>query len=248
MRSGIPATREELSRVPGLGPYTVGAILSFAFHQKAPAVDANVVRVMARFDAIEEEVTTPRIRREIEERVSQLLPDEEPWIIGEALIELGALVCTKEPQCLSCPLRSECLGIGRGDLPKKRKGKGVTLLYRAVAIVETARGYIVSKAPEGRVMAGLWHFPYIELERPPADLESMRSHFEAQFEAPLTYVKSLEPLTHTFTRYKAHLFPSLWRAPDLDTGVSIDELHALPFTSGHRTLRSLVRNQKGRVL
>src|ERR1700722_10190653 len=82
----LPRTREGLEGIKGIGPYTRGAILSFAFHQKAAAVDGNVLRVLARYFAIEEEIE--KAKKSITELTESILPEEEPWIVMEGLIEL----------------------------------------------------------------------------------------------------------------------------------------------------------------
>ena len=99
----FPSSRELLEKIPGIGPYTVGAILSFAFHQKAAAVDGNVIRVLTRLFAMQEEVQTQSSKKWLWKCAENLLPEKEPWILVEGLIELGATVCTLKPKCSQCP-------------------------------------------------------------------------------------------------------------------------------------------------
>lgn len=120
----LPSRREDLEKVKGLGPYTVGAILSFAFHQKAAAVDGNVIRVLSRYFCVEDDVGKSGTKKQIWELAEKLLPDHEPWVVVEGLIELGATVCLKRPKCAECPINKSCLGFREGkqfSLPKKEK-------------------------------------------------------------------------------------------------------------------------------
>jgi len=225
----IPDTREELSRIKGFGPYTVGAVLSFAFHRKAPAIDGNVVRVISRLFGIEDDVTLGATRKVIEQKVESLLDLETPWVTGEALIELGALVCTPVPRCAVCPLQGQCEGFiqGKADaLPTKKKRAKTIHLFRTVFVVEWMGKVLVRKGASGKVMADLYEFPYIE-----GSEEFLKG----------TLVRKLTPLTHTFTRYKSHLSPVWIRIDREETfpeyeWVEIFDLRRFPFSSGHRQI------------
>ena len=103
----IPCDRAALEEVPGLGPYTIGAILSFAFRQRAAAVDGNVLRVLARYFGIAEDISQGKVRQKITQLAEGILPDEEPWLVAEGLIELGATLCARTPKCLACPLKRD---------------------------------------------------------------------------------------------------------------------------------------------
>lgn len=227
----LPTTRERLLKVKGIGPYTAGAILSFAFHKKAAAVDGNVLRVITRLFEIEEEIDLPKVQEKIRALVEELLPDRDPWVIMEALIELGAKVCTPRPDCLLCPLREECKAASSGrtlELPKKKKRASVTELFREVYVIEYGDAVLVQQHKGRRVMADLFEFPYAE-----GDVEF------APF--PLEKVKDLKPVTHTFTRYRARLNPTLWRAKHKGEAsgyqwVAKEQLQDLPFSSGHRRI------------
>ena len=105
----IPSSQEDLETIRGLGPYTIGALLSFGFQKRAPAVDGNVVRVLSRYLLIEENVCRPSVKRKIEEKAEGLLDQNEPWVTAEALIQLGASICSPQrPKCSECPIRKNC--------------------------------------------------------------------------------------------------------------------------------------------
>jgi A/G-specific adenine glycosylase len=116
----VPSDREALMSIKGLGPYTIGAILSFGFQKRAAAVDGNVTRVLARYFSIEENVGRQSVKRLIGEKAEAILDEREPWVTAEALIELGATVCTPKPFCELCPLQKSCLGKDKAEsLPIK---------------------------------------------------------------------------------------------------------------------------------
>ena len=235
----LPENPEELRKIKGIGPYTVGAIMSFAYHKKAAAVDGNVLRVISRLCCIEGEINRSSVRNEITEIVEELLPDQEPWVVMEALIELGAQACKKKAKCSLCPVKDMCLAYERDKVdafPKKGKQQATTTLYREVFIIECEGSLLIQQHAEGSVMAGLCEFPYIERGR---------RRFFSEEVIPL---KKLDPVTHTFTRYKAHLYPRTFQAKSQFTQkghkwVESKRLHQLAFSSGHRKiLRQLLEN------
>lgn len=233
-RGNLPIAEEQLIKIKGLGPYTIGAIRSFAFHQKAAAVDGNVARVLSRLFLIEEEINLLKVQKQLREMVLSLLPDFEPWVIMEALIELGAQICEKKPRCLECPLQSQCLAYQRGceeKLPKRSKRFKTTLLERTVAIIAYQTEVLVKKEEKNKVMRGLYEFPYFEGKEIP---------FE-RIPCSLSFVREFSQVTHTFTRYRAFLFPALWQA---EKRVEVEgfqwvkktHLSALAFSAGHRRI------------
>ena len=124
---GFPASEAELRKLPGLGAYTAAAIAAIAFSQRAVVVDANVERVMARLCAIDEPL--PAARKLIRERTDAITPDSRSGDFAQAMMDLGATICTsRDPKCLLCPLSDECTARMAGDparypvkAPKKAK-------------------------------------------------------------------------------------------------------------------------------
>lgn len=123
----IPSDAAILAALPGIGPYTAGAIASIAFGQRVPAVDGNVTRVLARLFRIETDVTTRAGRAEIAERAGSLVPEVRPGAFNQALMELGSTVCTPlRPACATCPLEPVCLARDAGlqsSLPRTQLAK-----------------------------------------------------------------------------------------------------------------------------
>jgi A/G-specific adenine glycosylase len=238
----LPSAESALLKIPGLGPYTVGAVRAFAFHQKAAAVDGNVIRVVSRLFAIEEDVCKTSTKKKILECTERLLPQNRPWIVTEALIELGATVCKKTPLCLECPMKSSCRAHAKGiedRLPIKSDRVQVTPLNRLVALIQHRESFLMRQVPAGLLMEGLYEFPYFE--------EGDWDHaHEAFFEAPMQLIRKMKPVIHSFTRYRATLNPVHWVVRDkkeVDGFVwkTLEEAKELPFSAGHRKiLRALI--------
>jgi len=163
----LPAQPEELQKLPGIGPYSSGAISSIAFGVKAPAIDGNVLRVIARITANTGDITNNGVKKEIEKQVLDLLPDARIGDFNQALMELGATVCVPNglPKCEQCPVHSLCKGSQQGiaaDLPVKQKKKKRKLEDKTIFVIEYRGKIAVRKRPEEGLLAGLWEFPNTE--------------------------------------------------------------------------------------
>lgn len=159
----VPDEKEEISRLKGVGPYTAGAILSLAYGKAEPAVDGNVMRVITRLFAMEDDITKSATRGKIEQLVQQLIPADEPGAFNEALMELGALICTpRNPACLHCPVVEHCMAREAGvheQLPIKKKSKPVRPVSLVCGVVMKEGQVLVRKRPEKGLLAGMWEFP-----------------------------------------------------------------------------------------
>jgi A/G-specific adenine glycosylase len=238
----LPNTSEELSKIKGLGDYTVGAILTFAFRQKVPAVDGNVIRVLARYYGIDDDIAKAKTVKAIRSMTSELLPDAEPWLVSEGLIELGATVCQKKPKCSACPLKASCKALATGktlQLPYKSTKTKIESLHRAVAVVTCKEHILIRQAPAGEIMAGLYEFPYMEAAEGGLDGAAMESEFRNRTGIDSQWIEDFGPVSHSFTRYRVKLYPALMRSSrkqDVPGHVwlPLHEAAELPFSSGHR--------------
>lgn len=242
----LPSDPAKLQTIKGLGPYTIGAILSFAFGKKYPAIDSNVLRVLARHFLIEKEITGSSARKEAEKIALSIIPEENPATFNEALVELGALICTsKNPRCVVCPIRKTCKAYALDkvhELPIKKTRQKITPLFRSVFIIQN-KNFVLLKTPKkGQIMDGLYEFPYVEKGE------------DFSFDAELTLIHKLPTVTHTFTRYKATLYPLLHntnirsKTPGHEW-VKLADLADLPFSSGHRKiLKTFITPSKDTLL
>jgi A/G-specific adenine glycosylase len=157
----LPADPEAISTLPGVGPYTAGAIASFAFDLPVAAVDANIARVLARLSDLHDPIDAGPGQRRLWEIATALLPESEGGLHTSALMELGALLCTPaRPQCLLCPVRSHCQTRDPESLPvKKPRRKTVQLKEQCGWIVEGRR--ILLEQQTGPRWRGLWKLPVL---------------------------------------------------------------------------------------
>ena len=239
----IPEDAESLATIKGLGPYTVGAILSFAFHKKHAAVDANVARVLARLFALSDDTSKAKTLQKFRDIALHILPDHEPHILAEALIELGASICKKTPVCLKCPLNKDCMAFQQGKqntLPLKSQKTIYESLYRDVAVVVFDGCVLVSCQKRGVASTGLYEFPYFESVSGGNDPQDIQKYLQdmgikADFEAHLDEEKQ------SFTRYRIALYPKLFLVSqkyDIKDHEWCDRntLESLTFSSGHKRI------------
>ena len=237
----LPADVEKLRALPGIGDYTSGAIASIAFGIPKAAVDGNVERVICRYDAITDSVGTPAMRKRITQRVQELVPDDRPGAFANAMMEMGAVMCTpKNPKCLICPVRESCKGFAAGiaaELPHKPKKKAQRVENRAVLVVQHGERVLIVRREE-KLLGGLYVFPDILEETAPSKL---CAHMEAMG-VPCAYDEPLGHARHVFTHLiwemDIHALTAL-AAPELPgmQWVTRDELAALPLPTAVKAAR-----------
>ncbi len=163
----LPDDVEALLALPGVGRYTAGAVASIAFDRDAPIVDGNVARVLARLLDLREEISSPAVQKRLWEEAAVLAKGPHPGDLNQALMELGARVCTpRSPGCLLCPIRRHCAALQHGDpesLPRK-KPKKAPLRVEGVAVwVPRQHRWLAARRPPEGLLGGLWELPGGEL-------------------------------------------------------------------------------------
>lgn len=199
--SVVPQTREEISSLKGVGPYTAGAILSIAYQKPEHAVDGNVMRVLSRVLLIKEDIAKPKTRKVFEEAVKELIDPIDPSSFNQGLMELGATICTPtSPKCLLCPVRENCAAFFAGeqqDLPIKTKNKKTKSLQYDVFIIQNENGqFLMEKRPSSGLLANLWQFPMVEkVTIEDETIPLMQERYGIYF----TKENELGPLKHSFS-------------------------------------------------
>lgn len=238
----LPANKKDLQTIPGIGSYTAGAILNFAFCKKAAAVDANVIRVLLRFFAIEKIVAKEINIQEIEEMALSILPNKDFQYVSEALIELGAMVCKKKPLCNMCPLRCSCRANleNKHYLPNTLKGKKIEYIDRVVFVLEHCGHFLLRKKKVG-VHKDLYQFPYTDEIEVFLDKNQISLWGERNFPFSCHLEKILPKVKQTYTKYSVTLYPYYFSVKKMKKyldyeWVSLYDLAHVPFCSGHRKI------------
>ena len=160
----FPPDHAAVLALPGIGDYTAGAICSIAFSLPTPAVDGNVLRVLARLRADEEAIDLPQVKKRVREELEKIYPTDCPGEFTQALMELGATVCVPngEPKCDLCPCREICQGRESWQtLPVKLPKRAKKQEDRTVFILRCGDRYAIEKRPSRGLLADLWQFPNV---------------------------------------------------------------------------------------
>lgn len=246
----LPSSYDDWLRVPGVGPYTAAAVASIGMGLPHAVVDGNVVRVLTRLFAIADDVTSGAVRRQLQAAADALLDEAAPGAHNEAMMELGAVMCTPvRPACDRCPVRTHCQAFAEGNptaYPQKKKKAPVPHHTIVVAIIQDESGrFLVQRRPEDAMLGGLWEFPGGKCEQGEELEQALVREVREEVGAEVA-VGPLEcAIKHAYSHFRItmHAFhcrltpdspapqtalPMAWVGPE--------ELHALAFPRANRKL------------
>jgi len=206
----FPDTYEAIRRLPGVGPYTAAAVLSIAFKRPHAVLDGNVARVLTRVFTIDDDVKKGRTRRHLQQLADVLLPPEKPGVFNEAIMELGATVCTPTaPRCPRCPVQEACGAYAAGTpeaYPVSAKKAPLPHYDIAVGLVFNDEGEIlIQRRPEDGLLGGLWEFPGGKQEPDEALEETCRRELREELGIDIAVVAPFQTLAHAYTHFKITL-------------------------------------------
>ncbi len=202
----MPDTYDALLKLPGIGSYTAGAIASIAYGRAVPAVDGNVLRVLARLRCDERDIMQQTVKKQIEEELLLSMPADRPGDFNQALMELGAMVCIPSgaPKCESCPWEGMCLAHDRGrelDFPVKSAKKARVIEEKTILILRDENKAALQKRPAKGLLAGMYEFPWIEGHR---SKEEVLAHLK-EMGLSVIHIKPLAESKHIFTHKEWHM-------------------------------------------
>lgn len=204
----LPDDVPTLMKLPGIGRYTAGAIVSIAFDKPAPVLEANTIRLFARLLGVRDDATTSAAQKQMWQVASELLPQADVARFNQALMELGSLVCTpREPDCPECPVSQWCGAYQSGDLAAigaTTKRVDYINVREAAIIIRKGAQVLVRQCAEGERWAGLWDFPRyaIDSEGPLFAADELRQRIAAQTGINCRIGGLITTLRHGVTRYR----------------------------------------------
>lgn len=202
----MPETYEELLRLPGIGSYTAGAIASIAFGKRVPAVDGNVLRILARLRMDERDILNDRVKREVEKELAERMPAERPGDFNQAMMELGATVCVPNgaPRCEECPWRGCCQAQLAGrvqEFPYKSPKKARIAEKKTILLIRDADRVVIRKRPAKGLLAGMYEFPAMEGYATPEQVID----YLKEYGLSALHVQKLTDAKHIFTHREWHM-------------------------------------------
>jgi A/G-specific adenine glycosylase len=203
----LPADYNELKALPGIGPYTAGAIASIAYQIPVPAVDGNVLRVLSRLCQSREDIRENRVKKGWEEILLSVIPKECPGEFNEAIMELGETICIPNgrPMCEQCPVSRYCRAYAHGTqeelpvkTPKKARRQEKKTIFLFLIRTEEEAGFRykvgICKRPEEGLLSGLYEFP------------SREGHLSVEEAAQFCKERQLPVLSIRETKKARHIF------------------------------------------
>lgn len=230
----IPTTYESLMSLKGIGDYTAKALLAFAFKKPEIAIDGNVLRVGARFLGIKESIAKTSTKKLIQTFFDQC--PKEDGSMAEGLIELGALICRKKPECTKCPLTTSCrayLNHWQDLIPVVPQRKKTQKIQNEIAICIHKNELLITKHNKN-LMKDLCEFPKLQL------LDSYGLTKEDG--------KSLGKVKASYTVFEETMLPFIFELNDrIDLPgffwVSFENLERFSFSSGHKKIKNMVMQE-----
>ncbi len=248
MGGRFPDSRAEIMRLPGVGSYTAAAVLSIAFDEPLAVVDGNVTRVISRLFEVGLDQRSTEGRRAIQRLANDLLVEDRPGAFNEAMMELGATICTpRQPACDRCPIAEACRAFANDtvpDYPPPRRRRAIPHHEIALGIIcdRHARVFIQQR-PENGLLGGLWEFPGGKIEEGETPEDAVRREVAEETGATISVAATLPTVKHAYSHFTVRLHPCICRligrAPS--TGLpfrwaSVNELNDYAFPRANRRI------------
>ncbi|GEL78160.1 A/G-specific adenine glycosylase [Tenuibacillus multivorans] len=245
----VPSDKKELKQLKGIGPYTLGAVLSIAFNHPEPAVDGNVMRVLSRILHIDEDIAKPKTKKLFEEVVKEIISYEDPSSFNQGLMELGALVChPKNPECETCPVQQHCLAYEHGDqkdLPVKTKQKKQKVSsYYGLVLKNDEGKFFIQKRPDEGLLANMWEFPIVLQEE--FDQKELVNWFEVEYGLSINIYTQGKRVRHVFSHviWEVDVIYASVKGGQKSDGdgkfVTLEELERYPMPNIQQKIKKLI--------
>jgi len=250
----LPKEYKELLTLPGIGPYTAAAVASIAFGLEHAVMDGNVIRTVTRFCGIEQDTRKTGTRKLVQQEVDDWIKGQPPADFNQAMMELGAMVCTpNKPSCETCPLASKCIAYRTAKTAQipytSKKAKRPHQDISVAIIINDKEEVLIAQRPEHVMLGGLWEFPGGKKERNETSIEALHREIQEELGIEISVIEEFMSLKHayshftiTLSAYLCVLKPTKTRqtptakASEQIKWVSIQDLKNYPFPKANKTL------------
>ena len=246
----LPSTYKEITSLKGIGPYTAAAILSIAYQKKYAVVDGNVIRVITRFFGIPDDIRSSVVKNQVQEHVDDLISNKNPGDFNQAVMELGATVCTpSNPDCGNCPLSVRCLAFNTAQtdvIPYKSPAKKIPHHQIAVGlIINDQNELLIALRPNDGMLGGLWEFPGGKKEKNESLKKTAARELKEELGVDVDVFKKFQELNHAYSHFKITMHAFWCKIRDGEPTpkssqkimwVSLDDIGNYPFPKANKTL------------
>lgn len=212
----FPRTLGEWRRLPGVGPYVAAAVLSIAFGQDLLALDGNAVRVLARLFALAEDPRRPAGRRRLQALGKSLLPPGRAGQFNQALMDLGATLCTpRNPRCKACPVQAFCAAFQGGEpeaFPVRARRRPLPHYEVTAGVIQDGDRVLIAQRPFQGMLGGLWEFPGGKREPGESLVECLKRELREELGVEVEVLERWMVIPHVYThmRITLHVFRCRW--------------------------------------
>ena len=254
----LPRDPRTLQKLPGVGRYTAGAVASLAYGVDTPALDGNVIRVLARLTDLADDVGRSATQRRLWALAEALLPHGRAAAWNEGLMELGRRVCTpKSPRCAECPLAEHCEARRRGtqaERPLKGRARKLPHYDVTAGVVRGADGRVlIARRPAEKMLGGLWEFPGGKREAGESLPECLRRELREELGIAVEVGEQIAALPHAYSHFRITLYvyecrlvrgePQCLECADW-AWARLDELDGYAFPATDRQIVALLRGER----
>jgi A/G-specific adenine glycosylase len=216
----IPQEYEELMQLPGIGSYTAGAISSIAYGKRKPAVDGNVLRVLARIRRDDRLISDGKVKGAVERELQEIMPEDRPGDFNQAMMEIGACICVPNgaPHCEECPLAGMCMAHRDGvemEYPRKAAAKKRSIEEKTILVIQDAERTVIRKRDSRGLLAGMYEFPSL----PGFCTAEEVVGYLSENGLKTLRIQPLEEAKHIFTHREWHMRGYLVRVDELEPTV-----------------------------
>lgn len=252
----LPSTWEEITSLKGIGPYTASAILSIAFQKKYAVVDGNVIRVLSRFYGIRDDIRKSPTKNQIQKLVDDLVPQTQPGDFNQAVMELGAIVCTPQnPRCSECPLVAKCIAANSAQtdvIPYKSPAKKIPHHQVAVGLILNEKNeLLIALRLNKSMLGGLWEFPGGKKENGETLRETVARELKEELGIDVEVFSKFRDLKHAYSHFKITMH-AFWctiasgkpqpKSSQKIKWVSVKQMDELPFPKASKILINSLQN------
>lgn len=242
--SEFPSQYQDVLSLKGIGPYTAGAICSIAFHQSTPAIDGNVLRIIARQYLIKENIALNTTQKKVTKIVQQLLVEHDASAFNQGLMDLGATICRPmNPHCESCPIQDSCQAYATHQekvLPILIKNIKHKELNYITGIITYQNQFLLIQNKEG-LLENLYGFIQYELESPYSFIEK----FAEDYHQSLSILSYVQDIKHIFTHrtWYMHVYHFVLHKP-IAHMYTLEDIEKLPLSTAHlKVLKAYLKNK-----
>ena len=230
----LPSDANALRQLPGIGPYTAGAIASIAFGLDETALDGNIRRVLARFYNLSLPLDSPEGRHQLLHFAELNIPTGRAGEFNQAMMDLGAKVCTpRQPECSSCPLVTECQAFAFGvvnERPVRITRRSIPHVTATAAVIRRVDRVLITRRPQNGLLGGLWGFPGGELQADENLALGLQRNIWDALAVEIQVKDLMNTYHHAYTHFRVtlHAFCCNLINDGEPKALSVDELHWVP--------------------